>query len=174
MSYSYTCVLDEAPTDWFAVGCREDVLAGRRIRVLAGEHDVAIFCVEGEVFAIGNRCAHAGAPLSEGYLDGEAVSVPSTRGDSACAPAPQRSSPVSPSKRTRFASTTARSCCTWDRREEIPKEARKPGEEKKSRRGIHSRLTNRFDKMERQHFPSCPNILFLVSCGRFLLGRVHP
>ena len=37
---------------------------------------IALFNVDGEIFALDNTCPHAGGPLGEGSLDGEVVSCP--------------------------------------------------------------------------------------------------
>lgn len=40
------------------------------------DRGVALFNVDGEVFALDNTCPHAGGPLGEGTLEGEVVSCP--------------------------------------------------------------------------------------------------
>jgi NAD(P)H-dependent nitrite reductase small subunit len=69
-------ILDDADAGWHDVGTLDELDADRRLRVLAGRHDVAIFRVDGEVLAIGNRCPHAGGPLSEGCVVGDQVVCP--------------------------------------------------------------------------------------------------
>ena len=69
-------ILDEVPDGWYEAGTTEELGDDRRLRVLAGPHDVAVFEVDGKVYAIGNRCPHAGAPLSEGRVHGCEVSCP--------------------------------------------------------------------------------------------------
>ncbi|HKX74149.1 MAG TPA: non-heme iron oxygenase ferredoxin subunit [Acidimicrobiia bacterium] len=49
---------------------------GVGVRVEAGEHRVAIFLVDGELFAIGDRCSHAEASLSEGEVYDHEVECP--------------------------------------------------------------------------------------------------
>jgi 3-phenylpropionate/trans-cinnamate dioxygenase ferredoxin subunit len=45
---------------------------GRGIRVEIGEHRIAMFRIDDTVYAIGDRCSHAEASLSEGEVfDGE-------------------------------------------------------------------------------------------------------
>lgn len=41
---------------------------GRGVRVTVGEHRIAMFRIEDEVYAIGDRCSHAEASLSEGEV----------------------------------------------------------------------------------------------------------
>ncbi|MCZ6794302.1 MAG: nitrite reductase small subunit NirD [Planctomycetota bacterium] len=69
-------VLDAASSGWYEVGPLSDLGPAGRLRVLAGEHDVAIFRVDGQIFALGNRCPHTGGPLSEGFVADELVTCP--------------------------------------------------------------------------------------------------
>ena len=41
-----------------------------------GDRQVAVFNVDGEVFALDNACRHAEGPLGEGVLDGPVVTCP--------------------------------------------------------------------------------------------------
>ena len=69
---------------------------GSGLRIEVGEHRVAMFRVDDEIYAIGDRCSHAEASLSEGELfdydvecprhgsefdirTGEPASLPATR-----------------------------------------------------------------------------------------------
>ncbi len=47
-----------------------DIPKGGGLRVRIDEIDVGLFCVEDQVYAMENRCPHAGVPLSEGRLEG--------------------------------------------------------------------------------------------------------
>jgi nitrite reductase/ring-hydroxylating ferredoxin subunit len=47
--------------------CRTVELSGKAI---------ALFNVQGEVYALDNTCAHRGGPLGEGMLEGEVVTCP--------------------------------------------------------------------------------------------------
>ena len=50
----------------------EQLPEGRGVRVEVGEHEIAVFRIGDEVYALGDRCSHAKASLSEGELwDGE-------------------------------------------------------------------------------------------------------
>jgi 3-phenylpropionate/trans-cinnamate dioxygenase ferredoxin subunit len=53
-----------------------DLPDGRGVRVEWGEHRVAVFRVGDAVYAIGDRCSHAEASLSEGDLYGLEVECP--------------------------------------------------------------------------------------------------
>lgn len=39
-------------------------------------HEIALFNLDGEFYAIGNTCTHEGGPLCEGELEGEEVECP--------------------------------------------------------------------------------------------------
>ena len=47
---------------------------GAGARIVCGEHDVALFRVGEEFYALENVCPHAGAPLHDGWCeDGEVI-----------------------------------------------------------------------------------------------------
>lgn len=48
----------------------------RGVRVTVGEHRIAMFRVEDDVYAIGDTCSHAEASLAEGELWGLTVECP--------------------------------------------------------------------------------------------------
>lgn len=54
----------------------EDIPTEHGLRVKANEKWVALFKVEGEVYAINAICPHAGAFLDMGYMDGHSVMCP--------------------------------------------------------------------------------------------------
>lgn len=49
---------------------------GRGVRVKVGDHRIAMFRVEEDVYAIGDRCSHAEASLAEGELWDRTVECP--------------------------------------------------------------------------------------------------
>ncbi|MDP3984844.1 MAG: non-heme iron oxygenase ferredoxin subunit [Acidimicrobiia bacterium] len=49
---------------------------GVGLRVDLGDHRVAVFLVDGEVFAVGDRCTHAEASLAEGEVYDHDVECP--------------------------------------------------------------------------------------------------
>jgi 3-phenylpropionate/trans-cinnamate dioxygenase ferredoxin subunit len=53
-----------------------DLEDGRGVRIEAEGHRIALFKIGDDVYAIGDRCSHAEASLSEGELWGEAVECP--------------------------------------------------------------------------------------------------
>lgn len=79
--------------DWqFAIDAdtvREQTLVG----VIIGEHDVALYAVDDEIFATRNQCTHGDARLSDGFLLDDEIECPlhqgrfSVRsGEAMCAP----------------------------------------------------------------------------------------
>jgi nitrite reductase/ring-hydroxylating ferredoxin subunit len=53
-----------------------DIPPGSCMLSRVGNEDVAIFNVDGQLYAIQNRCTHAGGPLCEGGLWGDVVQCP--------------------------------------------------------------------------------------------------
>lgn len=53
-----------------------EVEPGRCKRVIVGGKKVALFNVDGEIYATDDTCSHAEASLSEGRLEGEEVICP--------------------------------------------------------------------------------------------------
>jgi len=49
---------------------------GEGMAVEVGEHEIALFNVDGTFYAIGDTCTHRGGPLSEGSLEGTTVTCP--------------------------------------------------------------------------------------------------
>lgn len=48
----------------------------RGVRVTVGDHRIAMFRIDDDVYAIGDRCSHAEASLAEGELWGLSVECP--------------------------------------------------------------------------------------------------
>jgi 3-phenylpropionate/trans-cinnamate dioxygenase ferredoxin subunit len=57
-----------AATEFVTVAATEDIPVGERIVVELGRHWVAIFNVDGQLFAIEDVCPHDDGPLAEGEL----------------------------------------------------------------------------------------------------------
>ena len=53
-----------------------DLAAGSCKAVEVGGKTIALFNVDGEVFALDNTCLHQGGPLGEGMLEGDVVTCP--------------------------------------------------------------------------------------------------
>jgi 3-phenylpropionate/trans-cinnamate dioxygenase ferredoxin subunit len=54
----------------------EELPRERGVRVIIGEHQIALFRIEDEVYALGDRCSHAEASLSEGEVWDTTVECP--------------------------------------------------------------------------------------------------
>lgn len=61
---------------WTKVTTIDQLPAGAGLRVELEGHRVALFKVEDDVYAIGDRCSHAEASLSEGELFEDEVECP--------------------------------------------------------------------------------------------------
>ena len=53
-----------------------DLPPGKSACVVFGDEKVALFNVDGTVHALSNTCSHRGGPLSEGEVEGTAVTCP--------------------------------------------------------------------------------------------------
>jgi len=58
------------------VGDFSDLREGVGLKVDIDEHRIAVFLVDGSVFAIGDRCSHAEASLAEGEVVDHEVECP--------------------------------------------------------------------------------------------------
>ena len=63
-------------SEWVKVMNKSDVPRGTGSIVELGDKQVAVFCVEGQYYAIDNICPHRGGPLGEGDLEGTVVTCP--------------------------------------------------------------------------------------------------
>ena len=90
-------------SNWIDVAAEADLFEGAGIAVAPEGQDIALFSVEGDVFAINNLCSHGNARLCDGYVEGHLVECPFHQamfdlhdGSVACGPAtePVRSWPV--------------------------------------------------------------------------------
>lgn len=56
--------------DWVRVAAAEECLPGTLLGVAAGNQRIVLANVEGEIYALLDRCSHQDFPLSDGELDG--------------------------------------------------------------------------------------------------------
>ena len=63
-------------THWIDVAAEADLFEGAGICVAPGGLDIALFSVNGEVFAIDNLCSHGHAKLCDGFVEGLYVECP--------------------------------------------------------------------------------------------------
>ncbi len=61
---------------FFPVATLDEVPAGAAKTVVLGEREIALFNVDGTIYAIDNICPHQGGPLADGWLDGTVVTCP--------------------------------------------------------------------------------------------------
>lgn len=57
-----------------------DFAATDAVAVTVGGREIAIYLVDGAVFATDNRCTHGDARLCEGFLDGHEIECPHHQG----------------------------------------------------------------------------------------------
>ncbi len=62
--------------DWVDAGMADDVPDGGVVASLAGDEPIALYRVDGRIYATHNLCTHAEAYLSDGYLDGSEIECP--------------------------------------------------------------------------------------------------
>jgi naphthalene 1,2-dioxygenase ferredoxin component len=63
-------------TGWVRAASRTDLAQDEVLGVEVAGHSIALYDVEGSVFATDNICTHAYARLSDGWLDGELIECP--------------------------------------------------------------------------------------------------
>ena len=63
-------------SEWVRVAAADAVPEGRGRVYELGPRRVAVFRVQGELFALDNVCPHVGGPLGEGQLEGTTVRCP--------------------------------------------------------------------------------------------------
>jgi len=65
---------------WIEVAARDAVPSGDVIGIAVGGRDIALYEVEGEIFATSNVCTHGHARMSDGFLDGREIECPLHQG----------------------------------------------------------------------------------------------
>jgi naphthalene 1,2-dioxygenase system ferredoxin subunit len=66
--------------NWLDAAALADVPVGDVIGVQVGGKDIALYEVEGEVFATDNICTHGHARMSDGFLEGREIECPLHQG----------------------------------------------------------------------------------------------
>ena len=67
-------------SNWTDVAAEADLFEGAGIPVAPGGRDIALFAVEGEVFATDNLCTHGNAKLCDGFVEGHEIECPFHQG----------------------------------------------------------------------------------------------
>jgi naphthalene 1,2-dioxygenase ferredoxin component len=63
-------------TGWVRAASRGELMEGEPLGVEVAGHSIALYDIEGQLFATDNICTHAYARLSDGWLDGELIECP--------------------------------------------------------------------------------------------------
>jgi naphthalene 1,2-dioxygenase ferredoxin component len=63
-------------TGWVRAASRADLLPGEVLGIELAGRPIALYDVDGNVFATDNICTHAYARLSDGWLDGDLIECP--------------------------------------------------------------------------------------------------
>lgn len=53
-----------------------EIPAGSAIEVVAGDQVIALFNIDGQMYALDGVCAHSGGPLANGQVNGTRVTCP--------------------------------------------------------------------------------------------------
>jgi nitrite reductase/ring-hydroxylating ferredoxin subunit len=67
---------EEKMSSWVKLGMLSELSPGTGRHVRLADRAVALFNVDGEVYAIDGSCTHRGGPLGEGRLEGSVVTCP--------------------------------------------------------------------------------------------------
>ncbi len=62
--------------NWVAVAAKGDLAEGAMIGVDIGDRQIAVYNVDGQIYATDNICTHAYAMLTDGFLDGDIIECP--------------------------------------------------------------------------------------------------
>ena len=65
---------------WMPVATLDDFAASDAIAVVAAGKEIAIYLVDGAVFATANRCTHGDARLCDGWVEGHEIECPLHQG----------------------------------------------------------------------------------------------
>jgi naphthalene 1,2-dioxygenase ferredoxin component len=65
-----------AEGNWVTVAAKSKIAEGEIAEARAGDEQIAIYNVDGTLYATSNICTHAFALLSDGWLDGDVVECP--------------------------------------------------------------------------------------------------
>ena len=66
----------ETSSRWRRIGSTDEFAEGEPIRRSIGGCDIAIFRVDGNLYALDDHCSHGDASLSEGWVEGNCVECP--------------------------------------------------------------------------------------------------
>jgi nitrite reductase/ring-hydroxylating ferredoxin subunit len=61
---------------WQRCAALDDINIGTPLPIEIGKQSIALYNIDGKVYATGNICTHEHAWLSDGYLDGDCIECP--------------------------------------------------------------------------------------------------
>ena len=67
-------------THWTDVAALTDLFDGAGIAVTPAGHDIALYSVDGAVYATDNLCTHGNARLCDGFIEGLEIECPFHQG----------------------------------------------------------------------------------------------
>jgi nitrite reductase/ring-hydroxylating ferredoxin subunit len=62
--------------NWITVAKHADVKPNDMLGVTLGERELALYILDGTIYATDNLCTHAYAMLTQGWLDGDCIECP--------------------------------------------------------------------------------------------------
>ena len=62
--------------DFIPIAQLDNLPPGTCTSIETGELGIALFNIDGHIYALDNTCPHAGGPLGEGTIDGEHIACP--------------------------------------------------------------------------------------------------
>lgn len=69
-------ISSEADTRWVRIGSDDDFAEDEPTRRSLGGLDIAVFRVDGKLYALDDHCSHGDASLSDGWVEGNCVECP--------------------------------------------------------------------------------------------------
>jgi nitrite reductase (NADH) small subunit len=63
-------------SNFVRVAAAAEIPPGHAKAVVVGDREIAVFNVEGRLYAIEGTCPHQGGPLAEGWIEGYVVTCP--------------------------------------------------------------------------------------------------
>lgn len=62
--------------NWHRVAAKGDVRPEEPIRIQIGDEDIALYNIDGDIFATSNICTHAYASMCDGFQEGDEIECP--------------------------------------------------------------------------------------------------
>lgn len=70
------CATSCRMSEWILAAKTDELKPGEAKVIAVGGHQIALFNVNGQFYALNNACPHRGGPLAEGRLEGREVVCP--------------------------------------------------------------------------------------------------